>query len=144
MPGLSVDTSTWPIWAILILVTISTLQKPLSALLPESVRDFFNRLARKQEHAQTIEESLVNHRFQTDVTEQLRKSWREEQFAEMLHQKDSYLYEYLDKKIDTIGAGQQRITEKLGFVEANTRRTNDLLTTIHIELSKIADRVKGR
>lgn len=140
---LNFDTSTWPMWAILILVSISALQKPLGLLLPESVRDFFNRWARKQEHDQAIKESLLEHQFNTEDAKHLRGAWREDQFAEMLRQKDSYLHEYLDEKVDRIVAEQIKMLERLNAIDGNTKRTNNLLTTIHVELSGLVEAMKS-
>lgn len=128
MPVPSVDFSQWPVWLLAILIVVNLFKEQIGTVIPSAVRDIFKSRVDRQEHSQQIEETLLNSRLQADATEQLRKSWREEQFAEMLHQKDSYLYEYLDKKVDKLADAQDR--------------TNDLLTTIHIALSKLADEMK--
>ncbi len=140
----SVDFSQWPMWLLAVLIVVNLFKEQIGTVIPSAVRDFFKSRGDRQEHSLQIEETLLNSRLQADATEQLRKSWREEQFAEMIHQKDSYLYEYLDKKVDRLAIAQERAIEVLSSVVANTRRTNDLLTTIHIALSKLADEIKNQ
>lgn len=149
MPGL--DISTWPTWIIAILLVINLFKEQIAAFIPTAISDHFRfraeRTADQEEHAQLLEEVLLNGKLQTEAAEQLRKSWREEQWVELLQFKDSWLHEFLDAKLDRLQESADRQTKELAglrsdFAQFSTEqhqgfeRLADILTTIHIALSR--------
>lgn len=143
MPGLNLDFNQLPAWLLAILILINIFKQPLSAFVPVAIRDFFTfrakREADREEFAQGIEETLVNSRLQSEATEHLRRSWREEQWVELIQNKDAWLQDVLDKKLDGLQTGQAKLIEQTIQVQRNTLRTNDLLTAVNGNLSRVID-----
>lgn len=147
MPGLNVDFNQWPSWLLFLLIVINIFKAQIAAAIPDTVKNWFqfrvNRQADREEFQQEMAEVQLNSRLQSEAADQLRKSWREEQWVELLQQMLSWMREDLGKDITEIRAGQDKQMETLTQVQRNTLRTNDLLTTIHITLSKLAERRGG-
>ena len=152
MPGLNVNFNEWPIWLLFLLMVINILKTPISAILPETLREWgvnpfkfrAEREMDRREHQQEIEQALVNSRLQAEATDALRKSWREEQWAEILQQMLAWLREDLQTDLKNMQATQTKQQETLVQVQKNTARTNDLLTTMNMTLSLLAERSRGR
>jgi hypothetical protein len=130
MPGVQhFDFTAWPIWLLAILVVVNIFKEQIGSFFPAAITDFFRfRAERKrdnQEHTQLLEER-----------EQQRKSWREEQWVELILRKDAWLQEHLEKQLAEIEKGNNRIVDAITEVQNTTRRTNDILATIHVALSR--------
>lgn len=138
MPGL--DLSTWPIWLIVGLQLIYLFKSQIGAFFPAAIREHFQSRAEQRrdsrEHDQRIEER-----------EQQRKSWREEQWVELILRKDAWLQEHLEKQLDSIESGNERIVAELAGLrgeitadqarqENTSERVINLLTQIHIALNR--------
>lgn len=143
MPGLQVDFSQWPTWLLFLLIVINLFKQQLIAFIPEALRHRAGRQADREEFKQGIEEALVNSRLQTEATDQLRKSWREEQWAEILQQMLGWLREDLEADMKQLQDGQAKLYETTIQVQRNTARTNDLLTTMNMTLSLLAERSRA-
>lgn len=147
MPG-NIDFNQLPTWLLVLLIIINIFKQPLSAFVPSAIRDFFTfrakREADREEFQQGLEETLVNSRLQTEAAEHLRRSWREEQWVELIQNKDAWLQDVLDKKLDALQAGQTKLIELTTQVQRNTLRSNDLLTAVNANLSKISDLLQSR
>jgi hypothetical protein len=142
MPG--VDFSQWPAWLLAVLIVINIFKQQLGALFPDWLRHRLGRQADREEFQQAMHEVLVNSRLQNEATDQLRKSWREEQWAELLQQMLAWLREDLQADLKLLQSGQASLHETTIQVQRNTSRTNDLLTTMNMTLSLLAERGRGR
>lgn len=141
MPQINFDA--WPTWLIFILLALNLFREQISSFVPTAIRDHFShrarRMADREEHVQEIEETLLNNRMQTMATEQLRSSWREEQWVELLQRKDAWLIDQLDKRLLDLQASTDKLLEEQIKMRYGINRTNDILTTIHITLSKLVE-----
>lgn len=140
MPGLpNISVDNWPTWLLFLFILINIFKQQLAAFVPQGIRDAFNhwaaRRSDRQEHAQGIETAILDSKLQTAATEQLRASWREDKIFEMIHDKDSYLYDYFDGKLDGLKSGQDKQTEILSSIHRTSIRTNDLLTVMNQNLT---------
>lgn len=148
MPELGLDFTGWPVWAILILVATNTFREQISAFIPEAVHNFFrsraDRKKDREEHAQQIEEALLNSRLQHQAADQLRKSWREEQWAELLQQMQAWTHETLERQLVAILNSSERSNSELANLRLNSTRTNDLLSTMNANLTRLADLLSER
>lgn len=143
MGGVEVDFSRWPVWLMFVLLVANLFREQIGSFIPAAMREHFQDQAKRRsdeiEHAQEIEETLLNSKLQNEAAESLRKSWREEQWLELLHQKDAWLKEVFEERLKELQASSDKTLEAVTTIGHNTKRTNDLLTTIHICLSKMAD-----
>lgn len=140
MPGLQVDFSQWPTWLLFLLIVINLFKQQIAGFIPEALRHRAGREADREEFQQEIQENVLNFRLQAETTDQLRKSWREEQWVELLQQMLAWLREDLEKDMAEIQTGQGKLLETTIQVQRNTSRTNDLLTTMNMTLSLLAER----
>lgn len=148
MPGLQVDFSQWPTWLLFVLIVINLFKQQIATFIPTTIRDIFQfragRQADREEFKQEMEQVQLNSRLQTEAADQLRKSWREEQWAEILQQMLAWLREDLEADMKELQAGQAKLNETTIQVQRNTARTNDLLTTMNMTLSLLAERSRPR
>jgi hypothetical protein len=89
MPDIPDD---WPIWATLLFLILTTFKGTLIKFLPAAWRS-------RQEHGQEIEEIQLNARLQTQASEQLRKSWREEMLLETIQNQQAFVQDVLTQEI---------------------------------------------
>lgn len=149
MGGLeAIDLTRWPVWLVFALLVANLFKEQIGSFVPMAVRDFFRHRAARQidreEFDQEIQEALVNSRLQSQATDELRKSWREEQWVELLQRKDAWLQDILEARLVAIQDINARTLEEAVRIKHGTERTNNILTTIHIVLSKLSDRLGGR
>lgn len=145
MGGIDLDFHTWPPWLLIILIAANLFKEQIGALLgsfiPTAVKDFFqfraHRAANREEHVQLLEETLLNGQLQNEAVEQLRKSWREEQWAELVLRKDAWQQETLDRRLEALEVGQNRLIEVMIEVRDNSSSTNKILATIHVALTRL-------
>lgn len=148
MPGLQLDFAHWPTWLLVLLVAANLFKDQIGSLIssfiPTAIQDHFSNRAQRQadheEHLQLLEEAILNGELQTNAAEQLRKSWREEQWAELLQRANAWQQETLARDLNEIKSSQAKLIEAMVATQHNTKRTSDILTTIHISLSKLAER----
>lgn len=158
MPG-SIDMSQWPTWLLVTLLIINLFREQIGAFIPQALREHFTfrakRKADKEEHQQQTEDTLLQSKLKAEdellqsklEAEQelrLRKSWREEQWVEILKQKDSWIQEELDGRLKENTKLLGKILEQMSNVRTNGIRTNDLLTSINSSLTRIADTSPGK
>jgi hypothetical protein len=143
------DTTSWPIWVLAILMVVNIFKEPIGAFLPQAAHNFFRHRAKKSDR------------------EQQRKSWREEQWIELVQKWDAFAQGTLAQELKSIRSTEQtsceelaklrngieRVAEKLDAaldasqdtakalnrILAETKRTGNILTTIHIALSQMAE-----
>lgn len=89
MPDIPED---WPIWAVLLFLILINFKGTLIKFLPDTWR-------RHQEHGQEIEEIQLNAKLQTQASEQLRASWREEQLVETIQSHQDFIQNVLTQEI---------------------------------------------
>ena len=84
-------------------------------------------------------EMLLDRDIQDKVTVQMRDTHREETLIGLIQDKDRWLEDILTKQLDGLQIGQDKIIGELGIIHRNSERTNNILTTIHMTLSKLAE-----
>lgn len=110
MPPIPED---WPLWAILLFLALSTFRGSLIKLLPGAVRSYLDRAEKIEEHEQEIEEIQLNARLQTQASEQLRKSWREEMLLEIIQNQQSFSQDTLLGEVQALADLGHKIHEEL-------------------------------
>lgn len=141
MGGLGIDFNQWPTWLLVVLIAANLFKEQIGGLIgsitPTWIKDVFRLKAKRtlgrDEHEHLIEEVLLNGEIQDRITEQLRESRREETLIQVIRDKDRWLEGVLTKQLD-------KIVEETAANRRNSERTNNILTTIHITLSKLAER----
>lgn len=131
-----------------VLLVANLFREQIGSFIPTAIREHFQDLAKRRidkiEHTQELEEALLNSKLQNEATESLRKSWREEQWVELLQQKDAWLKEIFEDRLDRLQDSSDKILETITAVQHNTKRTNDILTTINISLATVIDQTKWK
>lgn len=152
MPDLTFDLARWPVWILFTLLAINIFKDSISSLLvqffPTAIREHFRyraeRKADREEHEQSIEATVLSSRLSRLEREQQRKSWREEQWVELIQQMQAWAYETLDKRLDGIQKGNDRSATELAQLRTNSVRANDLLTALNGNLTRLADILERR
>lgn len=135
-----IDYSRLPTWIVLILLLLNLFREQIGKFVPTAIREHFRNRAENQadqrEHAQRIEETLIDNELQQRVTEQLRETRREDTLIKLLQDKDRWLENVLATQLERLGNGQEKMIEELKQIRGGITRTNNILTTIHIVLSR--------
>lgn len=138
---MNIDYSQWPVWLVAVLLFVNLFREPLAALIAQAIPDHFRhyagRRADREEHDQELEEVQLNARLQTAAAEQLRKSWREENLMSIVQEKDAFERGLFDK----LSTSLDRLSDRMEQFHRQQIRTNDLLTTLNITMSRF---VNGR
>lgn len=130
---------SWPNWLTLILATIYILRGVLVKFLPDTlqkaIENFSARRTDQAEHNQEIEEVQLNARLQTQASEQLRKSWREEMLLEIIQNQQTFAQDTLLGEVRALaGIGHQTHEELRNARRAIYRSANltaTLITCLH-------------
>jgi hypothetical protein len=130
-----IDYRQLPIWAILVLVIAREVKPLVVTFVPESLRTWWVRRTDREEHVQEIEQAIVDSELQASAAAQLRESWKDENIFELLRQKDSFFYQFFGEQAQEYG-------QRLAAIEENGTRTNDLLTLMNANLTKLIDAVQ--
>lgn len=117
------DTSDWPIWAVLLFLILSQFRGTLIKILPDAWKSH-------QKHEQEIEEIKLNARLQTTAGEQLRKSWRDEQFLDLLQSQQTFIQDRLAAGIDAQALAIDRLRRAV-------IRVGDISATVSSQDEKI-------
>ncbi len=124
----------WPNWLTLILATLYILRGALVKLLPTSVQTIIEnvsaRRAGQAEHNQEIEEVELNARLQTQASEQLRKSWREEMLLEIIQTQQAFVQDILLGEIRALAAVGHQTHEELRNAQRAIHRSANLTATL--------------
>jgi hypothetical protein len=96
----NLDLSTWPTWAILVLLVVSTFKSQIGLVIPTAVREFF-----------------AARRFSA------RQQVGETQLLSLVQERDDWIRKALDRKLDRLVAGSDQTNEHLAAIrEALARR----------------------
>lgn len=129
----------WPIWATLLFLILSQFRGILAKILPNAWRSH-------QEHEQEIEEIQLNAHLQTVAGEQLRKSWRDEQFLELLQAQQAFIQELLILEIKTQGGRIDRMQQEIRSLRRAVLRVGDitaLMSTQSKATFKLSEEING-
>lgn len=133
----------WPIWLVAALLLVNLFKDQIGAFVPTAVREHFSSQARRQaderEHAQEIEEVKLNAALQTNASDDLRKSWREENLMDLLAAKDDWERTILRDEIIALRGAMGEQIKELQDLRRAAIRTNDLLTTLNIIMSRLSE-----
>lgn len=143
IPGTGIDFSNWPAWLVFLLLILNLFK----AQIGKGWASLFKLKEDQQEHTQDIEANLVDHDLQTKAAEQLRESQRESRAWNVIAQKDSYLHQYLNGKVDELLAGQEATRQEVAGLREDLRtytegqatgtaQTNSLLKELTVILAR--------
>ncbi len=124
----------WPNWLTLILAVVYVLRGALVKLLPTSVQAIIENVSSRRtgqaEHNQEIEEVELNARLQTQASEQLRKSWREEMLLEIVQNQLSFAQDTQLGEIRSLAEVGRQIHEELRNAQRAIHRSANLTATL--------------
>lgn len=133
MPDLTaLNITSWPIWLVAVLVIINIFKQPLIGFLPGAIREHFRWRAERSD-------VQLNSRLQREATDDLRRSWREENWMQLLADKDAWILGELNKRLEAINTTGQAILEENNRIRGEIKRAANIQETIHISLSKMAE-----
>lgn len=124
----------WPNWLTLILAILYILRGALVKLLPTSVQTIIENVSARRtgqaKHNQEIEEVELNSRLQTQASEQLRKSWREEMLLEIIQSQQTFAQDTLLGEIRALAKAGHQTHEELRNARRAIYRSANLTATL--------------
>jgi len=125
----------WPIWAVLLFLILSNFRGTLVKILPDAWQSH-------QKHEQQIEEIELNARLQTTAGEQLRKSWRDEQFLELIQSNQTFTQDRLIAEIhaQTLAIDRlRRAVIRVGDISATVSAQDEKIFRLSGEINGLLD-----
>lgn len=112
----------WPLWAGILATLLLQFRGEIAGLLQSRTA----RSADRDEHDQEIEEIQLNARLQTDAAEQLRKSWRDEQYLEIVQDQQTFIQDLFRSQADEL----RNLQTELRGVRRAVLRTGDTVASL--------------
>ena len=120
----------WPLWVVIIFQFLILFRNEIGKFLPSAISDHFrtraDRQADREEHKQAIEEVRLNAHLQAASAEQLRASWREEQWAVIVADQQTFIQNNLLLEIKNLNKQIDRQQQEIRALRRAVLRVGDI------------------